>query len=125
MAPSMSLEWNETCYRSGPNLKLPSLVNITGSAKTLLDASLKSEGVKLFNSLPDKFKLWNGKFEIFKANLDKLLEEIPDRPRTENLKPNCTDYYGNVSNSVWDWIQIIGLSNFVFDPDIIKLPACN
>ena len=41
-------------------------------------------------------------FEVFKANLDKLLEEIPDRPRTETLKPNCTDYYGNVSNSVKD-----------------------
>ena len=104
MVPSLGLEWNEPTNRSGPNLKLPSLVNLTGSAKTLLDACLKSEGAKIFNSLPDKLKLWNGKFEVFKANLDKLFEQTPDRPRTETLKPNCTDYYGNISNSVKDWI---------------------
>ena len=124
MVPSLGLVWNEMSNRSGPNIKLPSLVNLTGSAKTLTDASIKSEGVKIFNSLPDKLKVWNGNFEVFKANLDKLLEEIPDKPRTETLKPNCTDYYGNVSNSVIDWIRTIGLSNFVFDPDIVKLPAC-
>ena len=124
MVPSLGLVWNEMSNRSGPNIKLPSLVNLTGTAKTLTDASIKSEGVKIFNSLPDKLKLWNGKFEVFKANLDKLLEEIPDEPRTETLKTNCTDYYGNVSNSVIDWIRTIGLSNFVFDPDIVKLPAC-
>ena len=124
MVPSLGLEWNEMSNRSGLNIKLPSLVNLTGAAKTLTDASIKSEGVKIFNSLPDKLKLWNGEFEVFKANLDKLLEEIPDEPRTETLKTNCTDYYGNSSNSVIDWIRTIGLSNFVFDPDIVKLPAC-
>ena len=77
---------------SGPNLKLPSLVNLTGSAKTLLDTSLKSEGVKIYKSLPDSLKVWGGNFDMFKANLDKFLELIPDRPRTETLKPDCTDY---------------------------------
>ena len=53
MVPSLGFEWNELANRSGPNLKLLSLVNLTGSTKTLLDASLKSEGVKscLYNYL--------------------------------------------------------------------------
>ena len=125
MVPSLGLNWNEVSNRSGQNLKLPSLVNLTGSAKTLMDACLKSEGVKIYNCLPDKLKLWTGSFDVFKANLDKLLEDIPDRPRTESLKPNCTDYCGNPSNSVKDWIRKVGCHNFVFDPNIVKLTACN
>ena len=125
MVPSLGLNWNEVSNRSGQNLKLPSLVNLTGSAKTLTDACLKSEGVKIFNCLPDKLKLWTGSFDVFKANLDKLLEDILDRPRTESLKPNCTDYWGNPSNSVKDWIRNVGCHKFVFDPNIVKLTACN
>ena len=57
MVPSLGFKWNEVSNRSGQNLNLPSLINPTGSSKTLLDASLKSEGVKIYNSLPDKLKL--------------------------------------------------------------------
>ena len=125
MVPSLGLDWNVVSNRSGHNLKLPSLVNLSGSTKTLMDASLKSEGVKIFNCLPDKLKMWTGSFEVFKANLDKLLEDIPDRPRTESLKPNCTDYWGNPSNSVKDWIRKVGCHKFVFESNIVKLTACN
>ena len=105
--------------RSGYNLKLPSIVNMTGSIKTLVDSSIRSEGVKLFNCLPDALKVWNGSFEIFKANLDKFLEGVPDNPRTESLRPDCTDYSGNPSNSIKDWVWRNGLNNFVFNHKIL------
>ena len=64
---SLNLEWNHMVNRSGYNLKLPSIVNMTGSIKTLVDSSIRSEGVKLFNCLPDALKVWNRSFEIFKS----------------------------------------------------------
>ena len=103
LTPSLNLEWNNAVNRSGYNLKTPSIVNMTGSIKTLVDSSMRSEGVKLFNSLPDALKVWDGSFEIFKMNLDKFLEGVPDNPRTETLRPDCTDYSGNPSNSIKDW----------------------
>ena len=117
--PDLKLEWNPMTNRSGFNLKLPSIVNMTGAKKSLVESSIRSEGVKLFNCLPDSLKVWNGSFEIFKANLDKFLEGIPDNPRTETLRPDCSDYSGNSSNSIKDWVRKIGLNNFVFNSKIL------
>ena len=106
LAPSLGLEWSETSNRSGKVLKLPSL---SGSAryKTLQLKSIKCEGAKFFNVIPEPLKVWTGKKEVFKKGLDLFLAMLPDQPETEMMKPNCSDYSGNASNSIVDWARVL------------------
>ena len=78
------------------------------------------KGVKIFNSLPSQLKTWDGSQEVFKANLDKYLESIPDNPITDSLTPDCTDYKGTVSNSIVDWSRKLDLHDFTFNSKAIS-----
>ena len=63
--PSMGLEWSPIKNnRSGPVLKIPKLQGKLDSVKTMQRASLKFEGVWIFNSLPADLKTGKGTFNI-------------------------------------------------------------
>ena len=67
--------------------------------------SLKFEGVRLMNALPEEIRTYTGKFDDFKKILDLYLSVIPDNPETEDLKPGATGEDGKPSNSIVDWIN--------------------
>ena len=113
--PNLDLEWSENSRRSGKCI-IPKLISRKiSSTRTLQKSSLKIEGVKIFNALPNEIKTFKGTKDQFKVVLDKFLEEIPDQPRTESLIPGSKDLQGTPSNSIPDWIRSLGLGGVRVD----------
>ena len=73
--------------------------------KTLKKRSLKIEGAKIFNSIPEEIRLFAGKLDHFKTKLDNYLEKLPDQPQTESLTPEAMTIYRIPSNSIIDWAR--------------------
>ena len=95
------------------------------SARTLQKGSIGIEGVRIFNSLPEKIKKWDGTQEIFKEMLDKFLEKIPDNPITETLSPDATDMYSNPSNSIPDWVRKLSDIDISFQMEDVGCNSSN
>ena len=75
--------------------------------KNLKRDSLRNFGVRIFNNLPIPLRIFKGTLSSFKNNLDKYLELCPDQLVT----PEARDVYGNASNSLIDWMRILGLNS--------------
>ena len=73
--------------RMGSTLIPNKLKGKVQSARTSQKGSIGIEGVRFFNSLPEKVKKWDGSQEIFTEMLDKFLEKNPDNPVMETLSP--------------------------------------
>ena len=48
---------------------------------------------------------FSGKLENFKMLLDNFLSLVPDEPQTQSLIPKVRDFYGKLSNSLYDWTK--------------------
>ena len=106
LVPSLGLEWaGDSNTRSGKCLKIPSLFGKCKKYKTLQKRSLKIEGAKIFNSIPEEIRLFTGKLDLFKSKLDTYLEKLPDQPQTESLTPEAMTIYRIPSNSIIDWAR--------------------
>ena len=107
LCPNIGFEWMEEDNKSrrGRVLKYPKIHGTVDSLKTLQRASIKYEGVRLFNSLPDEVRLFSGSMENMKVLIDAFLKCVPDHPEVDDLKPVATDESGSVSNSLVDWIR--------------------
>jgi hypothetical protein len=85
------------------------------SIKKLRENSFQVQGPKLFNSLPIKIRnLRNCSVDQFKAELDMMLEKIPDEPNVtgSNYTPSACDLYtGKPSNSIVDQIRSVNFSS--------------
>ena len=104
LVPTLDLKWSQTkSSRSGSNLMLPVLKGPEGKNRTLMRNSLKYRGVKLFNSIPNELKTFEGSLASFKVKLDKYLELLPDQPEVGGLKPEAVTIMGKPSNSIVDW----------------------
>ena len=49
--------------------------------------------------------------KIYKSNLDKYLEQLPDQPEVEGLIPGGKDLYRCASNSIADWPRSLGMTD--------------
>ena len=103
LVPNCGLE-SENKPRLGRSCSIPSLVN-TGSTKvrTLRENSFQVHGPKLFNSLPIQVRnISKCTVEEFKAQLDKVLEKVPDEPSLSGgYTPRASDQFtGQPSNSI-------------------------
>ena len=84
LVPTLGLSWKG---RDSSKLTYPKVIGKPGRARTLQRFSIKWEGVRLFNAIPSNLRKWTGSKESFKTMLDKFLENIPDQPEVEDLKP--------------------------------------
>ena len=100
IVPSLGLEWNNHKSRNGSTLKLPSMKGDAGAPKTILRNSIKYDGVRIFNTMPEHLKIWKGSKENFKKMLDEFLSVIPDQPEVEGLYPEAKTIDRIPSNSV-------------------------
>ena len=106
LVPSLGLEWaGDSNTRSGLCLKIPTLFGKYEQYKTLQKRSLKVEGAKIVNSIPQDIRLFTGKLDQFKSKLDAYLETLPDQPQTESLIPDAMTIYRVPSNSIIDWAR--------------------
>jgi hypothetical protein len=101
--------------RRGRTITVPSL---NGSdrhkaVRTLRDSSFQSEGPKLFNSLPQELRNLDSSVEVFKAHLDKYLQNIPDHPAVPGHVPAAQRTNGSPSNSVRDWPRKIQANSWM------------
>ena len=68
-------------------------------------------GPSLFNSLPLYLRKEAISTNIWKIELDKFLEQIPDNPITLKISSGLSDVYtGKPTNSLLKWIPHLGLS---------------
>ena len=68
-------------------------------------------GPSLFNSLPLYLRKEAISTNIWKTDLDKFLEQIPDNPITLKISSGLSDVYtGKPTNSLLKWIPHLGLS---------------
>ena len=68
-------------------------------------------GPRLFNTLPKYLRSQDTTFPIWKSNLDKFLERIPDNPVTvPNESGLCELYTAKQTNSLIYWIPHLGLT---------------
>ena len=88
--------------------------------KNLKRDSIRNFGVRLFNNLPIPLRTFKGTILSFKQNLDKYLELCPDQPATETLTPGAKNVYGRPSNSLIDWMRILGLNTTVISGPMEK-----
>ena len=110
LEPSLGLNWSlDSSTRSGLNLQVPKLYGKSERCKTLQKRSLKVEGVKIFNSLPQDIKTFSGSLDQFKSKLDDYLETLPDQPQTESLTPSAMTVYQKPSNIIFDWTRKLNI----------------
>lgn len=83
------------------------ITRATGSTRTLIARSIMNQGPMLFNLLPEDLKMFCGSVYLFKVQLDRFLQTIPDVPRTESEEPAAQSLEGVPSNRLEDWVQAI------------------
>ena len=72
--------------------------------------SLYFHGGNLFNSLPPYIRNYTGIKDGFKLLMDKFLAQIPDKPLIPGWLPDpINGISGKHSNSIPDWILLLGL----------------
>lgn len=103
---SLGIGWNT---RSGIRLLYPKIVGSYGKMRTLQRNSIKWEGVRLYNSLPEYLRVWKGLNEKFKEMLENYIGTIPDQPEIPGLKPGGRTMMGDPSNSIADWSRFLDL----------------
>ena len=82
--------------RFGPRAIIPSIVTSSANkAQTLTDNSFAVKGPQFWNIVPKHIKNIN-KLELFKVELDKWLQNFPDRPPVHG-------YMVQNDNSILDW----------------------
>ena len=113
MVPDIGLKTETYSQRIGLKLQVPKVVGKFARHKSLKEKSLAVEGAKLFNSLPRYLREFTGTYETFKANLDELLNEIPDTPSIGKLKSYCLNKDMKSSNSIRDWLRVLQKSNWI------------
>ena len=72
--PSLDFQWK---VRDGSILNYPKVHGPEGRIRTLQRFSLRWEGVRLFNCIPQNLRMWKGLVNTFKNSLDKFLEKKP------------------------------------------------
>ena len=106
-APNCGIELAIPNKRLGRKCKIPN-INHNGrrAIQTLRENSFQINGARLFNCLPKKIREIQKDQDIFKFELDKFLESIPDEPRINSLIPTATcRITAKQSNSLIAWIQ--------------------
>ena len=116
LVPNFGAECYQGVGRHGGLLfRIPPISGSRASVKTLMERSLPVEGPRLFNSLPAWARDTSVSKETFKVRLDSVLMQIPDQPRHKYHYPSPTNTLGRPSNSVRDWIPLLGLDKWVPD----------
>ena len=114
LVPSLGLCWNpNTLTRYGPKLIVDKILGPNEPIKNLKRDSIRNFGVRIFNNLPIPLRTFKGILASFKNNLDKYLELYPDQLAIETLTPGAKDVYGKASNSLIDWMRVLGLNSTI------------
>ena len=108
LVPSIGFKFQQ---RDKSKLIYPKVIGGQGRSRTLQRYSLKWEGVRLYNSLPEALRKWTGSKEVFKNKLDIFLQLIPDQPEVDERKPGGRTLDGVPSNSIPDWVRTLNLDN--------------
>ena len=82
-----------------------------------MNRSLKYEGVRLFNAMPEVLKTFKGDPKKFKGHLDRFLSMIPDEPDMGDLRPGGRTGDGSSSNSIQDWLRVLPTLHFEITND--------
>ena len=101
-APNCGISSTSPEARLGRKCTIPSMNTAARQAvQSLKEQTFQVQGPKLFNSLPAFIRnTRNCPLDIFKAKLDKWLENVPDEPSVRGLTPGGCDAEARASNSI-------------------------
>ena len=110
--PNCGLIW-DTNNHNGIKLKTPKVGKYFSKSR---ESSFSYTATRLFNILPRELRDdISSSMDIWKMYLDKLLELIPDQPRTQSLIPTiCDPITAKCSNSLLHWIPHLNLNGRYF-----------
>ena len=107
----MALHGQQEKLLEDPAISIARHTTPSDRVKTLRHHSFQVRGPALFNALPFSLRTLSGcSVNTFKNHLDKFLNLVPDTPLSQKYYPIPLDWYsGRPSNSVIDWIKLMGL----------------
>ena len=79
---------------------------------SIREGSFLINGPRLFNSVPSYIRnISNSTVNQFKNHLDTFLQQLPDLPICDNLKPSYLNHIsGKYSNSIIDHVKLTDIS---------------
>ena len=106
--PNCGLVW-ENCERRGVKFKINYAPNkASDSVKTIRMNSFQVQGPSMFNILPKILRDSDAPAEGWKAELDKYLEQFPDKPIVTGMDSGlCDRYSSQPTNSLLEWNALI------------------
>ena len=107
LVPNCGLEWDWS--RKGCMFRVKYSPNSTATGvKTFRLNSFQIQGPSLFNILPQQLRDSSEPADIWKTNLDKFLESLPDRPIVTGLDSGlCDRFTSQPSNSIIEWMGLL------------------
>ena len=117
-SPNCGISPGESSERMGRRCTIPAISKkASGWIQTLRENSFQVHSPKLFNSLPKAVRNKSKcSIDEFKADLDKILEAVPDEPKVSggNYTPGACDAYSTqASKSIIDQIRRTNLGGSV------------
>ena len=112
LVPNLGLTWLSNNRRSGCVVVIPRLKEGSEQHKTMMEATIKREGARLYNSLPKILRTLSCTKDRFKRLLDMFLEDVPDNPNGKDYVSPCMDRKCKPSNSIKDWAKTNNMSNW-------------
>ena len=106
--PNCNLIWDINSH-NGLKLKMPKVGKYFTKSR---ESSFSYTATRLYNVLPRELRDdTTSSMDVWKMYLDKLLELIPDQPRTQTLIPIiCDPITARCSNSLLHWIPYLKLN---------------
>ena len=112
LVPNLGLKWSSNNKRIGCLVEIPRLKEGSEHHKTMMEATIKIEGARLYNSLPKILRTLICSKDRFKRLLDMFLEDVPDNPNGKDYVSPCMDRICKPSNSIKDWARTNNMANW-------------
>ena len=93
-------------------MAIPPLSGTRMAIRSLKDRGFMVEAPRIFNSLPDHIRSFEGSPMALKGRLDAVLQGIPDTPLSDSRVSFATDDHGAQTNGLRHWLRILGSSSY-------------
>ena len=111
IVPSLGFEiWSHP--RKGKMIRNQKMSCKSQAMRSVKEKSIYGQGPKIFNSLPQCIREWEGSFMTFKFIVDNFLTLIPDKPCMKGYNSENHDLYGNLTNSIVHWVRNLDLTKW-------------
>ena len=107
LVPNIGLSWRVE-GRRGLRINIPALSGSRMAIRTLKERAFAVEAPKIYNSLPQHIREFEGSPLAFKGALDALLSSVSDHPLSDSRHNFAMDDLGAPFNGLQFWLRAKG-----------------